>query len=227
MALSRPGAANWAWGQSPTAPTPPAPGSTIVYTAIGASDANGVGSSAHVRAVYRLPERDGLRARGSSAAQDAGVYGQPPESGHSDGRHRPGLSDARPAVQPCSSPGTSSSRRCRSSDDRDGGHDFAGVNEVNVDHRRARRRRRRQRSERLHRRPGAGVRHRLRDARDRHQGARAGSPRIVALNVPNAAGLPYLARASLAQRQAAQRIAVGMTRTRSTRSPRRTSSSST
>ena len=41
----------------------------------------------------------------------------------------------------------------------------------------------------------------------------AGTPRIVALNVPNAAGLPYLAGASLAQRQAAQRLAVGMTRT--------------
>jgi lysophospholipase L1-like esterase len=40
----------------------------------------------------------------------------------------------------------------------------------------------------------------------------AGTPRIVALNVPNAAGLPYLARVSAAQRQAAQRIAVGMTR---------------
>ena len=43
--------------------------------------------------------------------------------------------------------------------------------------------------------------------------ARAGSPRIVILNVPNAAGLPFLAGASLAQRQAAQRAAVGMTRT--------------
>ena len=43
--------------------------------------------------------------------------------------------------------------------------------------------------------------------------ARAGSPRIVILNVPNAAGMPFLARASLAQRQAAQRAAVGMTRT--------------
>jgi lysophospholipase L1-like esterase len=41
----------------------------------------------------------------------------------------------------------------------------------------------------------------------------AGSTRIIALNVPNPAGLPYLAGASLAQRQAAQRIAVGMTRT--------------
>ena len=42
--------------------------------------------------------------------------------------------------------------------------------------------------------------------------ARAKSARIVALNMPNPAGLPYLARASLAQRQAAQRIAVGMNR---------------
>jgi len=42
---------------------------------------------------------------------------------------------------------------------------------------------------------------------------RAGSPRIVVLNVPNPAGLPYLAGTSLAQRQAGQRIAVAMTRT--------------
>jgi len=42
---------------------------------------------------------------------------------------------------------------------------------------------------------------------------RAGAPRMVILNVPNAAGLPYLAGASLVQRQAAQRAAVGMTRT--------------
>jgi lysophospholipase L1-like esterase len=41
---------------------------------------------------------------------------------------------------------------------------------------------------------------------------RAGSPRIVILNVPNAAGMPFLAGASLAQRQAAQRAAVGMTK---------------
>jgi len=43
--------------------------------------------------------------------------------------------------------------------------------------------------------------------------AKAPASRIVILNVPNAAGLPYLARASLSQRQAAQRAAVGMTRT--------------
>jgi lysophospholipase L1-like esterase len=43
--------------------------------------------------------------------------------------------------------------------------------------------------------------------------ARAGAPRIILLNVPNPAGLPYLAGVSLAQRQAAQRIAVAMTKT--------------
>jgi lysophospholipase L1-like esterase len=42
---------------------------------------------------------------------------------------------------------------------------------------------------------------------------RAGTPRRVVLNVPNPAGMPYLATAPLAQRQAAQRAAVGMTRT--------------
>ncbi len=43
--------------------------------------------------------------------------------------------------------------------------------------------------------------------------ARAPSARIVVLNLPNLGGLPYLAGASLAQRQAAQRISVGMTTT--------------
>jgi lysophospholipase L1-like esterase len=42
--------------------------------------------------------------------------------------------------------------------------------------------------------------------------ARAGSPRIIILNVPNAAGMPFMAGASLADRQAAQRAAVGMTK---------------
>jgi lysophospholipase L1-like esterase len=42
---------------------------------------------------------------------------------------------------------------------------------------------------------------------------RAKSARIVVLNVPNLAGLPFLAEASLPQRQAAQRAAVGMTQT--------------
>jgi lysophospholipase L1-like esterase len=43
--------------------------------------------------------------------------------------------------------------------------------------------------------------------------SRAPSARIIALNVPNLAGLPYLAGAPLDQRQAAQRTAVRMTTT--------------
>jgi lysophospholipase L1-like esterase len=42
---------------------------------------------------------------------------------------------------------------------------------------------------------------------------RASSARIIVLNLPNLAGLPYLAAAPLLQKQAAQRAAVGMTRT--------------
>jgi lysophospholipase L1-like esterase len=43
--------------------------------------------------------------------------------------------------------------------------------------------------------------------------ARAASARIVVLNVPNLAGMPFLAGAPLSQRQAAQRAAAGMTKT--------------
>ena len=42
---------------------------------------------------------------------------------------------------------------------------------------------------------------------------RARSARLIVLNVPNLSGFPFLAGAPLAQRQAAQRAAVGMTRT--------------
>src|SRR3989442_609257 len=43
--------------------------------------------------------------------------------------------------------------------------------------------------------------------------ALASNARIIALNTPNLAGLPLLASASLAQKQAAQRASVGMTTT--------------
>ena len=43
--------------------------------------------------------------------------------------------------------------------------------------------------------------------------ARAGSARIIVLNLPNLAAMPYLATASLAQKQAAQRASVRMTTT--------------
>lgn len=43
--------------------------------------------------------------------------------------------------------------------------------------------------------------------------SRAASARIIVINLPNMAALPYLASASLAQKQAAQRISVRMTTT--------------
>jgi lysophospholipase L1-like esterase len=43
--------------------------------------------------------------------------------------------------------------------------------------------------------------------------SRAGSPRLVIINVPNAGAMPFLANAPLAQRQAAQRASVAMSRT--------------
>lgn len=43
--------------------------------------------------------------------------------------------------------------------------------------------------------------------------ARAASARIIVINLPNMAGLPYLAGASLSQKQAAQRASVRMTTT--------------
>ena len=43
--------------------------------------------------------------------------------------------------------------------------------------------------------------------------ARAPSARIVVLNLPNMAGMPFLANVSLQQRQAAQKLSVGMTTT--------------
>ena len=108
------------------------------------------------------------------AAQEPGVYGQPPESGHPDGGHRPRFPDPRrqqydhsiagnfieqemPFVQPTATVVTI----------------FAGINEVNIDHRGARRRRRRERSERA-----TSTRRSARSATDyttlldRHPGAR-------------------------------------------------------
>jgi lysophospholipase L1-like esterase len=42
---------------------------------------------------------------------------------------------------------------------------------------------------------------------------RATSARIIAVNLPNMAGMPFLTGASLLQRQAAQKLSVGMTTT--------------
>jgi lysophospholipase L1-like esterase len=195
---------------NPNEPTPvPTVGSTIVYTAIGASDANGVGSS-----VLCIPFTDcsngmgyvpvavrQLRTQGFTVTHlNLGVAGavisrdfQTLASFFVPGNF---IEQEMPFVQATATVVTT----------------FAGLNEVNV----------------LTAALGGGAAgsdpNGFMDRQVQTFGtnyatllsgirARAGSPRIIALNVPNPAGLPYLARASQAQRQAAQRISVAMTKT--------------
>ena len=202
--------------KSPTAPTPPpTTGSTIVYSAIGASDANGVGSS--VVCLPFIPECPNgmgyvpvavrqLRSMGYTVnhlnlgvvtfviGRDFQLLGQ--QYGHEVGGNF--IDQEMPFVQTTATVVTI----------------FAGVNEVNVI------------TAALGGGAGGSDPNSYIDAQVRAFGTdyttlvagikarvAAGTPRIVALNVPNAAGLPYLARVSAAQRQAAQRIAVGMTKT--------------
>ncbi len=57
-------------GSTPgTPPSPPPPNAAVVYTAIGASDAMGVGGSVPVPPVHRLPERHRLCAPRGEAAR--------------------------------------------------------------------------------------------------------------------------------------------------------------
>jgi len=196
-------------GDSPTAPTPPpAAGSTIVYSAIGASDANGVGSSVVCVPFTDCPNGMGyvpvavraLRSRGYTVSHlNLGVAGsvisrdfQTLASFFVPGNF---IEQEMPFVQTTATVVTI----------------FAGVNEVNIV------------TGALGGGAGGSDPNGFMDRQVQTFGtnyatllsgirARAGSPRIIVLNVPNAAGLPYLAGASLAQRQAAQRLAVGMTR---------------
>jgi lysophospholipase L1-like esterase len=197
---------------SPTAPTgPPAAGSAIVYTAIGASDVTGVGSSV-LCPLSDCPDGTGyvqnairqLRAQGFTLTvrnlgiptavigPDFEVLGQ--VYNHTIVGNF--IQQEMPFVQPNATLVTI----------------FAGVNEVNT----------------ITAALGSGaggsdpngyidnqVKAFVADYATLLSGIRdrAGAPRMVILNVPNAAGLPYLAGASLAQRQAAQRAADGMTRT--------------
>jgi lysophospholipase L1-like esterase len=197
---------------SPTAPSgPPAPGSTIFYTAVGASDANGVGSSAECLFLTDCPNGMGyvpvtvraLKAQGFAVTNlnlgipttvigsDFGALGA------KYGRTIIGdmIDNEVPFVQTNATVVTV----------------FAGVNEINTI------------TAALGGGEGGSDPNGFIDAQVKAFGtdyatllagirARAGSPHIVILNVPNAAGLPFLAGASLAQRQAAQRAAVGMTK---------------
>jgi len=197
-------------GTNPGAPTPlPTPGSTIVYSAVGASDANGVGSSVVCVPFTDCPNGMGyvpaavraLRSQGYTVSHlNLGVAGavisrdfQTLASFFVPGNF---IEQEMPFIQTAATVVTI----------------FAGLNELNIitgalgggaggsDPNGF--------MDRLVQTFGANYATLLSGIR-----ARAGSPRIIVLNVPNAAGLPYLAGASLAQRQAAQRISVAMTRT--------------
>jgi lysophospholipase L1-like esterase len=197
---------------SPTAPTgPPAAGSTIFYTAVGASDANGVGSSAECLPLTPCPNGMGyvpvtvraLTALGFAVTNlnlgipTTVIGGDLASLGAKYGRLIVGnmIDNEMPFVQTNATVVTI----------------FAGVNEINVI------------TAALGGGEGGSDPNGYIDTQVRAFGTdyqtliagirtRAGNPRIVILNVPNAAGLPFLAGASLAQRQAAQRAAVGMSR---------------
>jgi lysophospholipase L1-like esterase len=198
-------------GDSPTAPTP---GSTIVYSAIGASDANGVGSSALCVPFTDCPNGMGyvpvtvraLRGRGFTVNHlnlgiAGAVIGRDFQAlAQQFNRFVPAnfIEQEMPFVQTTATAVTI----------------FAGLNEINVT------------TGALGGGAGGSDPNGYIDAQVRAFGAdyatlfsgikarvASGTPRVIMLNVPNAAGLPYLAGASLAQRQAAQRLAVGMTRT--------------
>jgi lysophospholipase L1-like esterase len=199
--------------RSPTAPSgPPATGSTIVYTAVGASDALGIGASVECGFLADCPNGTGyvplsvrqLRSQGftvthSNLGIPTGVISRAFQTlGLQYNRLIAGnfIEQEMPFVLPASTVVTV----------------FTGVNEINTV------------TAALGGGAGGTDPNAYMDTQVRAFGtdymtllngikARAPSARIIALNVPNAAGLPFLAGASLAQRQAAQRLAVGMTRT--------------
>ena len=197
----------------PTAPGgPPAAGSTIFYTAVGASDANGVGSSAeclfltpcpngmgYVPVTVRALTAQGFTVNNLNLGIPTTVIGSDFAGlGARYGRLIVGnmIYNEMPFVQNNATVVTI----------------FAGVNEINTI------------TSALGGGEGGNDPNAYIDAQVKAFAndyttliagirSRAGSPHIVILNVPNAAGLPLLAGASLAQRQAAQRAAVGMTKT--------------
>ena len=198
---------------SPTAPSgPPAAGSTVVYAAIGASDANGVGSSVacapfvdcpngmgYVPVTARTLTTQGFTVRLTNLGIATSVISAGfAQLGANYGRTIVGnfIEQEMPFVPQNATLVTV----------------FAGGNEVNTI------------TAALGGGAGGSDPNAFVDGQVRAFGtdyntlitgvrARAGQTRFVILNVPNMAGLPYLARAPMAQRQAAQRAAVGMTRT--------------
>lgn len=198
---------------SPTAPSgPPAAGSTVVYVAIGASDVNGVGSSAPCFVFdndcpgmgYVPVTARQLRAQGFAVTlSNLGI----PTAVISPGFEALGQQYNRTIVGNFIAQELPFVRR-----DATLVTIFAGGNEINTI------------TAALGAGAGASDQAGYIDTQVRAFGAdyatlvngikaRAGSARMVALNVPNLAGLPFLANASSAQRQAAQRAGVGMTTT--------------
>jgi lysophospholipase L1-like esterase len=194
---------------SPTAPSAPSPGSTIVYTAVGASDVTGVGSSVpcpladctngtgYVQDTVRTLRAQNFTVNILNLGLPTAVIGPDFETLGQQYNHiivGNFIIQEMPFVQTTATVVSV----------------FAGVNEINT----------------ITAALGAGaggsnpngyidaqVSAFAADYNALLAGirARAGSPRIVLLNVPNAAALPYLAGAPLAQQEAAQRAAVGMT----------------
>ena len=196
----------------PTAPSGPAAGSTIFYTAVGASDADGVGSSGeclpltpcpngmgYVPVTVRALTSQGFTVNNLNLGIATSVIGRDfAVLGAQYNRLIIGnfIENEMPFVQTNATVVTI----------------FAGVNEINTV------------TAALGGGAGGSDPNAFIDAQVKAFAndyatlvagirARAGSPRIIILNVPNAAGLPFLVGASLAQRQAAQRAAVGMTKT--------------
>jgi lysophospholipase L1-like esterase len=201
-------------GQSPTGPSgPPGPGSKIVYTAIGASDATGHGASVpcdipfqecpngtgYVYVATRQLQAKGFTVTLRNMGIPTAVIGRDFETlGQQYNHFIVGnfIEQEMPFVLPDSTVVTI----------------FAGGNEINTI------------TAALGGGAGASDRPGYIDNQVKAFGAdyatlltgikaRASATRIIALNVPNLAGLPLLASASLGQKQAAQRAAVGMTTT--------------
>ena len=199
--------------KSPAAPTgPPGPGSGIVYTAIGASDANGVGSSVpcvpfdqscngmgYVYIATRQLKTQGFTVSLTNLGIATAVIGRDFQTLGQQYNHTIAanfIEQEMPFVVAGATLVTI----------------FSGINEINTI------------TSALGGGAGGSDPNGFIDNQVRAYGVdyatllagirtKAPSARIVILNVPNAAGLPYLARVSLTQRQAAQRAAVGMSRT--------------
>lgn len=196
-------------GTSPTAPSPPAANQSIVYTAIGASDAAGVGSSAvcvpftecangmgYVQVLVRRLS-DGRQVKLTNLGIPGAVLS--PEIQALASQYPPGvptnfITSEMPFVARDSTlvtvfaGGNDTNVVGRAVLGGAGGGDPAGYIDQQV------------------RAFGSSFNTLLQGIRQR-----APSARIVVANLPNMAGIPYAARYTLAERQGLQRISVGFT----------------